>query len=52
MALKPGDVAKITFYDLDHYVTLTGQVVFVDGVYRNIELDQWVIDFDDLFEIE
>lgn len=52
MALKPGDVAKITFYDLDHYVTVTGEVVLVDGVYRNIELDHRVIDFDDLLGIE
>ncbi|MDY2777837.1 MAG: hypothetical protein SOU51_05610 [Collinsella sp.] len=51
MALRPRDLARVTYYDWDSYVTRTGVVDGIDIARRRLKLDGRAIAFDDILSI-
>lgn len=50
--IKKNDVVKITFYETDGYVTLTGIVAKLDYDMKRLTVIKRVIDFEDIYFIE
>lgn len=50
--IKKNDVVKITFYETDGYVTLTGIVAKIDYDMKRLTVVKRVIDFKDIYFIE
>lgn len=50
--IKRGDIVRVTYYDWDHYRTLTGVVARLDPIYRWIQVIKTIIPFDDILSIE
>lgn len=50
--IKKNDVVKITFYETDGYVTLTGIVAMIDYDMKRLTVVKRAIDFEDIYFIE
>lgn len=50
--IKKNDVVKITFYETDGYVTLTGIVAKIDYDMKRLTVVKRAIDFKDIYFIE
>ena len=50
--IKKNDVVKITFYETDGYVTLTGIVAKIDYDMKRLTVVKRAIDFEDIYFIE
>lgn len=50
-SLQRRQIARVTYYDHDAYQTITGTVVRVDPIFRQLQIIRTTIDFDDLLEV-
>lgn len=52
LGLRKGDLARVTYYDWDSYVTRTGVVEAVEPAFRRLRLGGTSVPFDDIRAIE
>lgn len=51
-ALRKGELAQVTYYDTDSYVTMQGIVTSIDTVFRILRVVKTDIPFDSILGIE
>lgn len=47
-----GATVSVTYFFIDQYIQLTGQLVKLDSIYRTIQIDETIIEIDDISDLD
>ncbi len=47
-----GSNVTVTYFFMDQYVQITGELIKLDSIYRTIQIDETIIEIDDISDLE